>query len=78
MSTSDTAFTVVLSTGVVVITFNVSEVFTSRGVTVVFNTMIFVGIFLRSIDTSNISVAGVISAGIIIVTDNLFINTSYI
>jgi len=46
-------------------------------ITVEFNAMIFIIIFNRSVDTSNITIAGVVSASIIIVTVNLFANTTY-
>jgi len=45
-------------------------------ITMEFNAMIFVSIFNWSVNTSNVRIAGVVSTSIIIVTVNLFVNTS--
>jgi hypothetical protein len=47
-------------------------------IAVEFNTMIFVGIFNRSVDTTNVTIATVFSASVVIVTFNLLVSTSYI
>jgi hypothetical protein len=75
MSTSNTAFTAIISTGIVVIAVYISVVNTKVVIAVEF--MIFIVFFNGSVNTSNVTIRGVVSASIIIITINLFVNTSY-
>jgi len=77
VSTSFFVETVIIGTCVVVIAYNRSVVNTGLRFAVEFNTMVFVGVLNFSVDTSFIVFAGVNGASIMIVTDNLFVCTSY-
>jgi hypothetical protein len=77
VSTSNSTITVIICTCIVVVTVYICIIYTSIFIAMEINAVIFVSIFDILVDTSNVTIARVFSASIIIVAYNFGISASY-